>query len=232
MSIDIANLTLCHNIAWQFLPSLFRQSSITRLPGFTSIKLAEENWNRLSYNTRVWLLASMFRLPGFTSIKLAEENWNRLSYDTRIQFLVQLQLAPAACEGAHTPTIHHNMCPGARLHTICTPPTYHTIRYPTELLTDWVQPLIGLSSRLKDYDVSVCPSVPIKFNAAPNRRCRKEPKKIKHQAAERFVVTQTALRTHHQVFFHWRNSWDMHWDEDIMKLFLIDFACNIWYSIR
>ena len=27
---------------------------------------------------------------------------------------------------------------------IRTPPTYHTIRYPTELLTDWAQPPIGL----------------------------------------------------------------------------------------
>ena len=143
MSVDIANLTLCHNIAWRFLPSLFRHSSITQL-------------------------------PGFTSIKLAEENWNRLLYDTRIQFLVQLQLAPAACEGAHTPTIHHNMCPGARLHTIRTPPTYHTIRYPTELLTDWAQPPIGLSSSIKDY-VGVCLSVQINFVAAPNRRCRIAP---------------------------------------------------------
>ncbi len=107
MSVDIANLTLCHNIAWRFLPSLFRQSSITRL-------------------------------PGFTSIKLAEENWNRLSYDTRIQFLVQLQLAPAACEGAHIImyTIHHNiMCPGARLHTYTTHLPYHTITQQNYLLT-------------------------------------------------------------------------------------------------
>ena len=88
--------------------------------------------------------------------------------------MVQLQLAPAACEGAHTPTIHHNMCPGARLHTIRTPPTYHTIRYPTELLTDWAQPPIGLSSSIKDY-VGVCLSVQINFVAAPNRRCRIAP---------------------------------------------------------
>ena len=70
----------------------------------------------------------------FTSITLADENRN---WDTRIQlFLVQFQLAPAACEGAHTSSIRHNiMCPGARLHTYTTHLPYHTITQQNYLLT-------------------------------------------------------------------------------------------------